>query len=213
MTDIERFFHRLVANLADTDPARLRRPIPLTEIHRSIVPYRTNRRALGLDSSEDYEMLLLRLCAGEENLARAEPEDVRLRFAEEARQTNPDLGILHRYEDVVLMLRSEALRWALGHDPSAAFAPPPPPSREVETTAPPEPVWEDAAAEVGDTHPAASAEPTCLECRGALPTDRRVTFCPHCGRRQIPDTCPGCGAEVEPEWRHCVACGRALGER
>ena len=65
MTDLERFFRQLVANLAASDPARLHHPIPLEDIQESIVPYRSNRRALHLDSSEDYEMVLLRLCAGE----------------------------------------------------------------------------------------------------------------------------------------------------
>ena len=72
MTDLERFFRRLVANLAGTDPALLHRPIPLEDIHQSIVPYRTNRRALQLESSEDYELVLLRLCAGEEPFALSE---------------------------------------------------------------------------------------------------------------------------------------------
>ena len=89
MTDLERFFRRLVANLAASDPARLHRPIPLEDIHESIVPYRSNRRALLLDSSEDYELVLLRLCAGEGGLVRTEPEEVRARFAEEAGAPTP----------------------------------------------------------------------------------------------------------------------------
>src|SRR6185436_67493 len=53
VSDLERFFRRLVTNLASSDPARLHRPLPLTEVYQSIMPYRTNRRALGLDTSED----------------------------------------------------------------------------------------------------------------------------------------------------------------
>ena len=125
MTDLERFFRRLVANLAGSDPALLHRPIPLEDIHQSIVPYRSNRRALHLESSEDYELVLLRLCAGEGALVRTEPEEARARFEEELRSPNPDLGVLHRVEHVVVSLRSEPLARALRPeaDPELAYAP------------------------------------------------------------------------------------------
>ncbi len=117
MTDLERFFRRLVANLAATDPARLHRPIPLDDIRAAIVPYRTNRRALPLDSSEDYELVLLRLCAGEGGCVRTEPEEARARFAEELASPNPDLDVLRRFENVLVSLRSEPLARALEPEP------------------------------------------------------------------------------------------------
>jgi hypothetical protein len=55
-----------------------------------------------------------------------------------------------------------------------------------------------------------AAVPDCLYCGGSLPRHRTVTFCPHCGQRQGPATCPACHSEVEPGWRHCVNCGSAL---
>ena len=126
MTDLERFFRRLVANLAASDPARLHHPIPLEDIQQSIVPYRSNRRALHLESSEDYEMVLLRLCAGEGNLVRTEPEKARVRFEEELGSPNPDLDVLHKVEHVVVSLRSEPLARALGPEPDEhlPYAPP-----------------------------------------------------------------------------------------
>jgi hypothetical protein len=65
MTDLERLFRRLVDNLIAIDPARLHRPVALADLLNSIIPYRTNRRALSIDSAEDYDMLVLRLCSGE----------------------------------------------------------------------------------------------------------------------------------------------------
>jgi hypothetical protein len=57
------------------------------------------------------------------------------------------------------------------------------------------------------THATAPAAP-CLHCGGALPTQRGVSFCPHCGcdlrRRQ----CPACSTAMEHQWRFCVTCGR-----
>jgi hypothetical protein len=126
VTDLERFFRRLVANLAASDPARLHHPIPLDDIQQSILPYRANRRALHIESSEDYEMVLLRLCAGEGNLVRTEPEAARIRFAEELESPNPDLDVLRKVEHVVISLRSDPLARALGPEPEPdlPYAPP-----------------------------------------------------------------------------------------
>lgn len=219
MTDLERFFRRLVANLADTDPAQLDQPIPLEDIHQSIVPYRTNRRALELESSEDYELVLLRLCAGEGSYVRTDPEEARARFAEELASPNPDLAVLHQFEGTVVSLRTEPLKRALAPpaDPNASYAPPPaPPIAGVaipivdlpvaEALEQPEPFDTPEAAEL------ASESPRCLYCGGALPTERPARFCPECGQRQAPPECPRCHTEVEPGWRHCVECGAPLAE-
>src|SRR5919204_3552448 len=98
MSDLERLFHHIVRTLARTDATRLGRPITLGELRGSIIPYRTHRRALGLDCSEDYELLLMRLAAGEGGLARAEPEEARARLAAEAESPNPDLRVIGEVE-------------------------------------------------------------------------------------------------------------------
>ena len=216
VTDLERFFRRLVGNLAAADPARLHRPIPLADVQHDILPYRTSRRALELDTSEDYEMVLLRLCAGEGGLVRTEPEDARARFARELESPHPDLGVLHQFENVLLTLRSEPIARALGPEPGApsAFAPPaarPVPDiglPELDETAAPEPdAPAEPAAESVEDEPLG---PHCLYCGGGLPAGRTVKFCPHCGQSQTAPTCPRCRAEMDPGWRHCVNCGAAV---
>ncbi|HEX6106251.1 MAG TPA: zinc ribbon domain-containing protein [Gemmatimonadales bacterium] len=208
MTDLERFFRRLVANLASTDPARLHRPIPLDDVRYSILPYRANRRALGLDSSEDYELVLLRLCAGEGGYLRTEPEEARVRFVQELRSPNPDLDVLGALENVLVTLRSEPLARALGPEPEASYAPPPP------FIAQPSDVPEfpdlDPPAEP-DAVPEEPVPPHCLYCGGALPAHRAVNFCPHCGQSQTVAVCAHCHGELEPGWRHCVNCGATVG--
>jgi hypothetical protein len=222
VTDLERFFRRLVANLAESDPARLHRPLPLEDVLGSIVPYRSNRRALHLESSEDYELVLLRLCAGEGGLVRTEPDEVRARFAEELRSPNPDLNVLHRFENVLVSLRSEPLARALGPepDPDLAYAPPAPlpapPLAGLDLPAlDPTPELEELEEfeEPGELEADQPVAPHCLYCGGALPGDRPIRFCPHCGQRQTPPECPQCQSEVDPGWRHCVNCGAALVER
>jgi hypothetical protein len=219
VTELERFFRRLVANLAGSDPARLHRPIPLEDILESIVPYRSNRRALLLESSEDYELVVLRLCAGEGGLVRTEPEEVRARFAEEAGSTNPDLHVLHKFEHVLVSIRSEPLAHALRSepDPDLPYAPPlasaPLAGLDLPALDPLndlDPIEPDVSG--APDEPPAADPPHCLYCGDVLPGDRPVRFCPHCGQRQMPSECPRCHSDVEPGWRHCVSCGTALAD-
>ena len=231
MTEVERFFRRLVSTLAAGDPGRLQGPLPLDDITGSILPYRTSRRALQLDTVEDYEAVLLRLCAGEGDLVWTEPEEARKRFVEESRTANPDLTVLYAFENVHLSLRPEPLLWALAPDPQVGREPPVRPTE-------PEPVpvadAEEPALVLGagqfevapltaellaeephepeEPEAEAAVAPTCLYCGGSLPTNRTVNFCPHCGQNQTRILCPECRSEVEPGWRHCVNCGAAVGE-
>jgi hypothetical protein len=199
-----------VQQLAATDPARLHRPLPLDEIVHSLVPYRANRRALGVDTSEEYELVLMRLCAGEGGLARTEPEEARARFAAELGSSNPDLAALHSFESVLITLRPEPLSRVLD---SAD------PELEPEPAALPDIPGLEALAELDDesgpdpdpeTLPEAEAPSRCAYCGGRLPSGRAVNFCPHCGQNQTVVLCPGCRSEVEPGWKHCVNCGRAV---
>jgi hypothetical protein len=234
VTDVERFFRRLVNQLAATDPSRLRRPVPLDDIYRDILPYRSHRRALQLDTSEEYELVLLRLCAGEGSLVLTEPEEARARFSQELRSPNPDLDVLRSFEDVQVTIRPEPLMAALEDDPpehrpepslvlgAAQFEDLPglgedllglgerrPAGREPLETVPAD---ADEALPEDDELPAAEIAPSCIYCGGSLPTNRTVNFCPHCGQSQTQILCPECRSEVEPGWRHCVNCGAAVGE-
>ena len=234
MTDLERFFRRLVDNLIAIDPARLHRPIQVGEIHRSIIPYRVNRHSLGVDSNEDYDMLLLRLCAGEGGFVRMASDDVRGVFEAEVKGANPNLKLVHELAEAELTLATEPLAHALGPDPESAFAPPegdyleedpetdasgarePPPSGprsapfsfEAEPSPPPTGprLVEDTPTLKRD------AAARCPFCGGRLPTGRAVHFCPHCGQNQRFTRCPECQSELELGWKHCINCGHFVGE-
>jgi hypothetical protein len=206
VTDLERFVRQIVRNLTATDPARLKQPVPLSEIRDHIVPYRTHRRALELESSEDYELVLMRLCAGEGGFAHTEPETVRAEFEAELQSSNPDLSIVHRHESAAVRLEPKALA-RTDPKPELAFAPPGyqgqvrqgVESDPLRSTPPP----------VSGT---GLAEARCSACQGVLPAGRAVNFCPHCGRSQALTQCPVCDTKIEAGWRHCVTCGYRIGD-
>lgn len=215
VTDLERFFSQIVRNLAATDPARLHRPLPLPDIRDSIVPYRANRRALQLESSEDYELVLLRLCAGEGGFARTQPDDVRALFAAELRSSNPDLQILHQHENAVVSLEAQPLAEALSPNPELAFAPPDHTIDLAVTGTAAADLPELASLEaLGGSRDSESNSSRfvsyCARCGGQLPAGRVVNFCPHCGGHHVLARCPACRGEVEAGWRHCVSCGASL---
>lgn len=223
MSDLQRFFRQLVANLSAAEPVRLHQPLPVADIQLSIIPYRTSRRALALDSAEDYEVLLLRLCAGEEGLARTDPPEVQAAFVAEVAGSNPDLGLLRLHGDAVVTLSERAIARALAVDPSAAYAPPLVPGLETSGAASSHtaseterldelPLDEVRGPEV-EAHPADAAGLMCLFCGATLPVGRPVNFCPHCGQSQTTLRCPDCQAEIELGWRHCAGCGAPVGDR
>lgn len=49
----------------------------------------------------------------------------------------------------------------------------------------------------------------CPYCQQDHPDDS--LFCPETGQKfDLPTTCPHCGAQVDPDWEHCVRCGSPL---
>jgi hypothetical protein len=215
LSDLERLFQQLVTTLAATDPGQLNRPVPLGEIRDAILPYRTSRRALGVDTVEDYDLLLLRLAAGEGGFARAMPEDARARFAMEVGASNPDLSLLRRHADAALTLEGLRVARALAASDDDRYAPPEPEPEPEPVDTPPDDQLLDLEIARPRARPADSpadgpAPLMCLYCGGTLPTGRTVNFCPSCGQSQTTPRCPQCQTEVELGWRHCVSCGAAL---
>ncbi len=70
----------------------------------------------------------------------------------------------------------------------------------------------DASEGAGATSPAApaasaAAETACKWCRAPMPEREGLNFCPFCGTSVGLIPCDHCGAELEPGWRFCAACG------
>jgi hypothetical protein len=212
VTDLERFLRHLVNTIAATDPARLRQALSLGEIRSSIIPYRAHRRALQLESSEDYELLLIRLCAGEGGLAHTLTDEARAAFEAELASPNPDLSQVELHAKASIALDPAAVARSLDHKPELAFAP----KVELESEprhSTPAPSAQPASRRRRPSPPvdrAPVAQGGCVRCGSPLPRNRVANFCPHCGYNLRPKQCPSCGLELEPAWRHCISCGAAI---
>lgn len=238
MDDVQRVFRHLVQVLAAHAPDRLYLPIPITEVHDTILPYRRYRRELRFEAIEDYEMAMLRLYAGEGGYVAVEPDEVRAFLVREARAINPSSGAFRSIGRATVTLDPSRVRAVL--DPRVEYAPAeaPPTEAPVEVAFPepggkgepepgsgepprhpePAPPPETAADSILPT-PAQEATgrspplplPTCPNCDTALPMWRSVTYCPFCGSPQWQRVeCQRCGERVEEGWRFCVACGESV---
>lgn len=237
VTTLESLFRLLVRTLSERQPARVHQPISINELMDSILPYRLVRRELGVDTSEDYETLLLRLCAGEGNFVQADP-GTQAAFSAELAKSLPDLALLRVYGETHIVLRTDPLMAALDLPPEERYAPPgerkyppeaaeeagreeaeeePTGTREDAAAWVPDPVFEanaGAMVEMAPERPAPPSDPErapshvrCPFCGGLLPPRMMINFCPHCGMGQDVGTCRTCGADMDVGWRYCVSCG------
>jgi hypothetical protein len=222
MDDLERLFRGLVQAIRESNPARLNAPFQISELYQSILPYRTHRSRLRFDSSEDYDMAVLRLLAGERNYASVEPVEVMEQLALEAESINPTPGLYRDFAAASVTLNAEAMG-ALDDD-AAAYAPPEmrgePRIDTEDRYGPPLPDREDESArpvfEAVESHPEPSRaqvsgdpSPICCSCTRQLPSGRRVLYCPFCGAQVGSAECRNCGDVIERGWRFCVTCGES----
>lgn len=234
MTELERIAAALLVQWR-SDGGAVDAPIAVSAILDHALPYRVARRVLGIDVSEDYEALLLRLLSEEEGLVVVEPADA----AEMARTTMaaklPDLDVLQLLRSATVTFTESTterltdvlpLRTTPAPDPSPWSPVADVPAARTETPVTPiraEPVAPaDATAVAPPTGPPAPVPefvtkvqfdaPTspCWSCAVALPSGRTVKFCPYCGADQREPSCPACEAPVERDWRHCADCGERL---
>jgi hypothetical protein len=185
VTDLERFFERLVRNLAFIDQQKVRQPIPVGEIKSTIMPYRTNRRALGLEGTEDYEELLVRLVSMEGGLVSTVPKDVADWCARQMASLSPDLSGIPGQAAATVTVNPDALTRIFGDR------------------------LQSLAEAQGGTGIGAEK---CPHCSVKLPTNRAVNFCPACGRSVTLIPCDSCGADLDPGWRFCANCGTEVSE-
>lgn len=226
MDDLDRLYHELVDGMRRQRPAALLKPLTVQEVCERLVPYRRVRDVLGFRSNEDYETALSRLFSGERGYLSSDgvmQSEVQAGLGE----LLPDIRRYRSFPETRVWLNPEAIpppgdvRYAPPEVQRAAaeahvLAPDPvdeQPISEVaaesEAAVPPDPGPFDVPgdSEGEDEADTASAQMgTCRRCAGEPPVGS--AFCPFCGAHLSAETCETCGADMEPEWQYCAACGR-----
>jgi hypothetical protein len=256
MDALDRTFRHLLQTIQARYPAYLTQPFEVAELYQNILPYRHHRRELGLETNQDYELVLLQLLSGARDYLVVN-EEMRERLTRELASPSPDAGAFREFSTSQIALSPAAVRrfqtGATESEPELATATvaaaaesarpvaPRAPLASSGVTAPrssasaptaptlaaqPSPRRTSAStSSAGATAPRATAAPVaarqtqtivpqageqCRYCNGALPTGRRITFCPHCGQNLTVVNCLACGTELELGWKFCTTCGRPV---
>lgn len=217
---VERLYERLTDALERVRPRPYESPVTVAEIYQELVPYRSVRSEVGFGMNADYEDALLRLLAGEHDLARLEPDHARDEIRRELAGVNPNVSIYRAYAGCDVWLRPRERR--AGEAAPARTQEKPQSARSPDTSAAPHavaaPPERDRPAPAAAAPAAAVASPReqpeppaprrrCSTCSASLPAQRTVRFCPSCGTQQVSVDCGVCGEQVEPGWRYCIGCG------
>lgn len=120
--ELDRLFRALVLRVRDVHPEHLTRAFEVGDVLRTFVPYRATRAEVGVETAEDYEVLVVRLLSGERGLVFSDDvmqDDLR----RELESGNPDLRALQAYGTVKVTLAQHAMRQVLESAPAATSAP------------------------------------------------------------------------------------------
>jgi hypothetical protein len=109
MDDLDRMYRRLVQNLRAGFPDLLARPFEVSELYTTLVPYRHNRRELGFETNQDYELALLRLLSGERGYLVGDPQ-MQADLANELQSSNPDLSKFRAYSTTMVSITPDGAR-------------------------------------------------------------------------------------------------------
>jgi predicted RNA-binding Zn-ribbon protein involved in translation (DUF1610 family) len=126
--------------VAAHEPDALRNPLPVGEIIQRMMPYRACRAALGLETAEDYELLMLRMLAEEEGLVTVWPPESAERCRVEVAAVLPDLAFLQAVLESTIRVNVEALE----------RVPPQRPPSPPDPSDPADPVPEERAEDAGE---------------------------------------------------------------
>ena len=225
MDDLDRVFQRLVQNIRSRSPDQLALPFTVAELYEQLIPYRHNRRELGIETNQDYEIAVTRLLAGERGYIVGD-DAMQDSLKKEIASQNPDTGAFREFATTQISIAPDALekqasrtRTPAAQRPAAAS----PAAGIAASAAVTDTAKLDKRVLDGDNTPPASrpAKPAaigtvaelnapqgCRYCSGTLPEGRAVTFCPHCGQNLSLNQCPACGTEMEQGWKFCIGCGR-----
>jgi Double zinc ribbon len=206
MSDVlERFHRALVEEISAQHPEYLDGPFTVAEIYQNLVPYGTHRDRIGVDMNGDYEDALLRMLAGEGEYLLMESEHALRDLRQELRSANPNTGLYREFAAVDVRLNPARVRAVNAHGRRSGPQPQDEPEALSVADLAPDTVTEEPAPKPSSA--AGDVPDSCRWCRAELPRRPRLRFCPFCGTDVHVVPCPGCGEELEPDWRFCIACG------
>lgn len=234
---LDRLYRRMVQNIRANFPDLLSHPFEVSQIYQHVVPYRLNRRELGMETNDDYELALMQLLAGVRGLVDGD-EEMQRAMRNELESPNPDLSAFKGYATTMVSLSPDALRaheqqpvvrrvsggatavpsiGVAAQSARAARTTESIDTRDAARPAVPPPIrapLPSSTADASDHMPNSSSSAAeqlnddCRYCGGALPDGRMATFCPHCGHNLTIQHCEACNTELEVGWRFCITCGR-----
>lgn len=109
MDELDRLYHRLVHNIRAGFPELLTRPFEVSQLYLQVVPYRTNRRELGFDSNEEYELAVMQLLAGLRGYVVGDAE-MQKAMRQELASPNPDLTAYRVHATSAITLAPDPVR-------------------------------------------------------------------------------------------------------
>lgn len=115
MAELTRFARLLVERLTATKEG-VHHPVSLGQIRETLLPYRVHRRALDLDSIEDYDTVLLRLAAEERGFVKTLPPAAAERCRKELATSNPDLSLLDEVSEATVQIGAASLARIVAED-------------------------------------------------------------------------------------------------
>src|ERR671934_1793005 len=109
MDDLDRMFRRLVQNIRNGYPEYLAHPFEVSELYQHLIPYRHDRRELGIDTNQDYEVALCRLLSGERGYLVVD-DVMRDAIRGELSTPNPNTAIFREFAAARVSLAQDAQR-------------------------------------------------------------------------------------------------------
>ena len=109
MDALDRTFRHLLQTIQTRYPAYLTQPFEVAELYQTILPYRHHRRELGLETNQEYELVLLQLLSGARDYMVVNDE-MRERLSRELASPNPDPGAFREYSTSQVTLSPAAVR-------------------------------------------------------------------------------------------------------
>ena len=109
MDDLDRLFRRVVHNVRGAYPELITQSFEVSQLYQQVVPYRLNRRELGVETVEDYELALMQLLSGARGYLTGDA-DMQRALQDELESLNPDLSAYRAFATSRIALAGDAVR-------------------------------------------------------------------------------------------------------